>query len=353
MASSFYFVMLLAFNLVLHPVVFGRTIHLEAVPKSVDRASSRSSSIDNDFESGSAGSWFDESPGYVNWRVEDYTRPTETSSPAPRPLNGTKILRATRNATYPQSGLAILRSVSFTANPGDQVSFDYWIRSKRPEGNNLELAWLVGRNETLLVGLSQYSTLANYEWRTEIVTIPADYSTQGTLYFYGYCGGYNEDAIAIDNVRVLPSAAQTTTPPSETGGCKVLSSEEGTLASPNYPEYYPNNAYKCWIITGVNSYSLTLQVISFETERIYDSLKFYRGYNETKYELQTFTGYYPAGYTMVLEGEYSYTVVFTSDSSNTAKGFRMYYTTASPDYSTYPYDTTYYPWGTTPWLNQE
>lgn len=139
MASSFYF-LLLALNLVLHPVAFGRTIDLKGIlsQKSENGLQSRSS-IDNDFESGSAGSWFDESPGYVNWRVEDYSRPTETTNPPPQPLTGAKILRATRNATYPQSGLAILRSVSFTANPGDQVSFDFWIRSKRPEGNNLEV----------------------------------------------------------------------------------------------------------------------------------------------------------------------------------------------------------------------
>ena len=94
--------------------------------------------VDNDFETGSASPWFDESPGYVNWRVEDHSKPMEVNSPAPQPMTGTKYLRATRNADL-LSGLAVLKSPVFTASPGDRVSFDFWIRSKRPEGNNLEV----------------------------------------------------------------------------------------------------------------------------------------------------------------------------------------------------------------------
>lgn len=94
--------------------------------------------LDKDFESGSANPWFDESPAYVNWRVEDVASPTERNSSVPPPSTGTKYMRATRNADL-SSGLAILRSPVFTASPGDRVSFDFWIRSKRPEGNNLEV----------------------------------------------------------------------------------------------------------------------------------------------------------------------------------------------------------------------
>lgn len=94
--------------------------------------------LDNDFESGSTNPWFDESPGYVNWRVESLDSPSEANSPAPAPVAGTNYLRATRNADL-LSGLAVLKSPVFTANPGDRISFDFWIRSKRPEGNNLEV----------------------------------------------------------------------------------------------------------------------------------------------------------------------------------------------------------------------
>ena len=94
--------------------------------------------LDNDFESGSANPWYDQSPANVNWRVENVASPSETNSSAPMPSVGTYYMRATRNADL-TSGLAVLTSPVFTANPGDRVSFDFWIRSKRPEGNNLEV----------------------------------------------------------------------------------------------------------------------------------------------------------------------------------------------------------------------
>ena len=94
--------------------------------------------LDNNFESGSASPWFDESPGNVNWRVEEFSLPSEVTSPAPKPAIGTSYLRVTRKADL-SSGLGVFTSPVFTANPGDKVSFDFWIRSKRPEGNNLEV----------------------------------------------------------------------------------------------------------------------------------------------------------------------------------------------------------------------
>lgn len=94
--------------------------------------------LDNDFESGSANPWYDQSPANVNWRVENVAAPSEANLSAPMPSVGTNYMRATRNADL-ASGLAVLTSPVFTANPGDQVSFDFWIRSKRPEGNNLEV----------------------------------------------------------------------------------------------------------------------------------------------------------------------------------------------------------------------
>lgn len=94
--------------------------------------------IDNDFESGSTSPWFDESPANVKWRVEDVSSPLEVDSPAPKPATGTSYLRATRNADL-SAGLAVFSSPVFTANPGDKVSFDFWIRSRRTGGNNLEV----------------------------------------------------------------------------------------------------------------------------------------------------------------------------------------------------------------------
>ena len=94
--------------------------------------------LSNDFESGTMSPWFDQSPGQVQWKVESYESPFETDSPAPQPLNGTKYLRSVRNANL-QSGTAILSSPLFTALPGDQISFSFWIRSRRLQTNTLEV----------------------------------------------------------------------------------------------------------------------------------------------------------------------------------------------------------------------
>lgn len=93
---------------------------------------------ENDFESGSATPWFDESWGNVKWQVENYSSPSEINSPAPPLSSGTSYLRATRNAAL-SSGLAVLSSPIVTLHPGDSISFDFWIQSKNPQGNTLEV----------------------------------------------------------------------------------------------------------------------------------------------------------------------------------------------------------------------
>lgn len=94
--------------------------------------------LDNDFESGSISPWMDESPGNVDWQIEKFSSPSETNSPVPPQSSGGSYLRATRNA-YLSSGLAVFSTPNFTAYPGDKVSFDFWIRSKYPQGNSLEV----------------------------------------------------------------------------------------------------------------------------------------------------------------------------------------------------------------------
>ena len=97
--------------------------------------------LNSDFEGGFMSPWFDESPANVKWAIEDYTSPNEVDQPAPKPINGTKYLRAIRNAQL-DSGLAVLLTeTTLMASPGDRISFSFWIRSRRTQGNNLEV-WL-------------------------------------------------------------------------------------------------------------------------------------------------------------------------------------------------------------------
>lgn len=98
--------------------------------------------VDNDFENGAVNPWLDESIGNVKWRVENYSSPSENGFPAPPLASGSSYLRATRNADL-SSGLAVLSSPVVTVNPGDSISFDFWIQSKLPQGNSLEVLLLL------------------------------------------------------------------------------------------------------------------------------------------------------------------------------------------------------------------
>ncbi|KAI9561201.1 hypothetical protein GHT06_012157 [Daphnia sinensis] len=159
--------------------------------------------LDNDFESGTEDPWYDSSPNTVHWVVEDYSAPA-ANYPPPTPLNGTKYLRATRNEEL-SPGLLILRTVVFTALPGDVISFGFWIRSKYTGGNTLDLVVFMDGVETTLLALSSYSTSVNFEWRRMSTPILGESFTQPTdvtLIFYAYCGGDVNDAIAIDDIVV-------------------------------------------------------------------------------------------------------------------------------------------------------
>jgi len=92
----------------------------------------------NDFEDGSFGSWYDGSPGSnVFWAIESHD--TFFGSLVPFPTCGSKYLRISRNPNLSLFGLAVLRSKPILASPGEEIHFKFWIRSRRPVGNNLEV----------------------------------------------------------------------------------------------------------------------------------------------------------------------------------------------------------------------
>lgn len=120
-------------------------------------------SVNNDFESGSPDPWIDTSPTSVYWNVEDFSTPTEVNYPPPTPSMGTKYLRATRDSQL-APGLLILRTVTFTAFPGDAISFKFWIRSKYTGGNTLDV-WLIIK--TIII--FNYGTLIELTKRVPIL----------------------------------------------------------------------------------------------------------------------------------------------------------------------------------------
>ena len=89
----------------------------------------------NDFEDDRMSPWYDQSSGQVRWDIEDYTNPSQNDIQAPKPGAGTKYLRGIRSQLV--EGTAVLRSEPFTASPGDQISFSFWIQSRRTGVNNI------------------------------------------------------------------------------------------------------------------------------------------------------------------------------------------------------------------------
>ncbi|EFX85341.1 hypothetical protein DAPPUDRAFT_314113 [Daphnia pulex] len=183
--------------------------------------------LNNNFESGNADPWYDSSPNTVHWVVEDFSSPTENYPPPTLPA-GTKYLRATRDAQA-TPGQLVLRTATFTAFPGDEISFNFWIRSKYTGGNVLELVLSNGGVETSLAELS-------------------------------VCGG-------------------------------TYNSASGTVTSPNYPSPYgfdEDCRYKISIPSG-NGIKLTFNY--FNTENGYDFVTVYDGLTAASAVLLRTSGY--------------------------------------------------------------
>ncbi|KAI9561203.1 hypothetical protein GHT06_012159 [Daphnia sinensis] len=221
--------------------------------------------------SGSEAPWSDVSPSTVHWAVEDLNTPFEASYPAPAPSAGTKYLRAIRNDQL-TAGLAILRTETFTAYPGDEISFKFWIRSKYTGGNTLELVMAIGGTEQTLVSLTDYSTSVNMEWRRTSTALLVSAPTDVTLSFYAFCGSSTEDAVAIDDIIFLspnappttPTTTSTTPPAGVCGG--NYNAPSGTFSSPNYPQPYGFNERCEYTIQVAIGKRVVLEFLSFNTE---------------------------------------------------------------------------------------
>jgi len=100
--------------------------------------------ISTDFEDGSTVPWYnfmypnDASNGKAQFELEDLNSPLQGNSPAPRPDSGTKYLRAIREIDPLQSVYRIaLKSETFLAMPGDEISLKVWLRFRKSTSNSL------------------------------------------------------------------------------------------------------------------------------------------------------------------------------------------------------------------------
>jgi len=100
-------------------------------------------SLDTNFENGSLDPWKDETGegAEIRWIVEDYW--TVGSSLRPPPLepigsSNRKYLRL-ESQLEGSFGVAVLRSPLFWSQPGDVLTFSYWIRSRYDRLNNIQV----------------------------------------------------------------------------------------------------------------------------------------------------------------------------------------------------------------------
>jgi len=316
--------------------------------------------LSSDFESGSMSPWFDQSPSSVNWRVER-SNPILIRT-VPQPANGVTFLNLTRNANN-DAGLAILKSPIFTALPGDQVNFTFWIRSRHPLGNSLQLYAAQGNNETLLIDVSQFSTSSNFEWRVSSVALPVTEPTDISLIFYGFCSNNAEDAVALDDIYIGPDDDQTTTTHQPTTTrttdwwttpgytetwspqyclynlptCTSLTSYSGSFYSPNFPSNYNNYDCRCWLINAPPGYRIHLDFSSFALENGADYVHVYDGSSIYWPNILTATG--SGSPAVVHSSNNRMLVTFSSDYSVTDRGFQANYAWED-SYVTPPYTST-------------
>ena len=117
-------------------------------------------SLDTSFENGSLDPWKDETDegADIRWIVEDFW--TVSSSLRPPPLepigsSNRKYLRLDRQLGG-SFGVAVLRSPLFLCQPGDILTFYYWIRSRYNRLNNLQV-----NRSTLLFILNDSKLVSN------------------------------------------------------------------------------------------------------------------------------------------------------------------------------------------------
>lgn len=85
------------------------------------------------------GAWQDQSQDGARWIIDssEYQEKESSSGHPPHPSTGRFcLLLKSSSACF---SVGILSSAMFVAIPGDEIQFDYWITSKYPELNNIQV----------------------------------------------------------------------------------------------------------------------------------------------------------------------------------------------------------------------
>jgi len=136
-------------------------------------------------------------------------------------------------------------------------------------------------------------------------------------------------AFTTNEIGTLPGfhASYTTEDPENPSCTTVLTGSSGTFSSPNYPFNYDNNVNCQWRIiiqpTANEQSYIQLRFDSFDTQISYDFIRVYNGPTTSSPLLLVHSG--PSIPPPVLSSGGNLLIVFTSDSSVTARGFQASY----------------------------
>jgi len=98
------------------------------------------SPIDVDFEDETFGSWYDESrQDVLQWKVMQPSTDDSINAHVPRPDGSSSRYLQLIRKDLNSFAVAEFRSSPFEAFPGDKISFSFWIQSKHPKFNNIEV----------------------------------------------------------------------------------------------------------------------------------------------------------------------------------------------------------------------
>ncbi|XP_041067909.1 enteropeptidase [Carcharodon carcharias] len=119
----------------------------------------------------------------------------------------------------------------------------------------------------------------------------------------------------------------TTPPPGPTdcGGPLELREPNTTFSSMNYPRNYVNHAFCTWFLIADKGKNIQLHFEDFDLEDIYDVLEVRDGRGKDSLLMVVYTGHRPLNDLFSTKSEM--TVLFTSDKSETRKGFLANFTT--------------------------
>lgn len=98
--------------------------------------------FDNDFEEGSIEPWVDMSQDGTQWVIRNSNQWKQGGSsiqPQPSIKDGKYFLQLDNTDVNVVFGIGKLSTTTFTAYPGDQIQFSYWIASKHSHFNTIQV----------------------------------------------------------------------------------------------------------------------------------------------------------------------------------------------------------------------